>query len=416
MIVARSASDGTFRIAAADKYDLVAARLPGRSPSSATQVIKNVGRDGEPVPIELVLGGTGGALRGRVLTARGEAIANATVEIGNPIESRNGWLYTPPPARVLSAADGSFLAESLPPGAVHVLAGAPGYAVGSRVIEIATGSAGSIDIVLTAGATIRGRATRPSGDPVPALIYAHDLNSHPMLVSIVRANQQGSFVIEHVAPGSVPVTAQDATSFLSVASTLAVEEGASIEWNPVVPEGEVIRGELRDERDLPIVGWTVNAVGIDPPRGVVTARTDARGRFVLRGLAASPCSLTVSGDTRLPLVAWWIVERVRAGDDVLIRFPDRARPTAFLTGTLLTEEYDAPDSAATSLHLDRATFPIGTFHVDADTGEFRIGPLSPATYRLVAWIRGHKPKDFTITLDVDQTLDLGEVVLERPRK
>ncbi|MFO0985046.1 MAG: carboxypeptidase-like regulatory domain-containing protein [Planctomycetota bacterium] len=374
---------------------------------------KSVGRKGDVAHVKLALRGAGGAVRGRVLDAAGAPIVGAVVELGEPSTSAGGWMMTAPPVHTSSGAGGAFVVEGLPPGSVRLLAGAPGYAVRTMRTDVVAGVPTSIEVVLTSGATIRGRTTHPSGAPVPALIYVHDLNADPLLVSIERSDANGAFVVEHVAPGSVPLIAQDASGSLSINDTVRVEEGQTLEWNPVLPEGAVIRGQLRDERDAPLAGWKVCAMSFDPPDAIGRASTGADGRFVLNGLASHAYALTFAGDAALPMETWWIIEHVQPGDDVVVRFPDRARPSAILKGTLLDANLDPPGTVAASIHMERDKFPVGTFAVDADTGEFTIGPLSPATYRVHAWLRNHKSKDFTVTLDVDQVLDLGEIELER---
>jgi len=105
----------------------------------------------------------GALLGGSVLNTQGQPITNAAILVSGKRLDR--------PRRVVSSADGTYRAESIPLGEVEVHVSAPGYASEKLVLEI-EGGLPPVDFVLDKANGYFGKVVRPDGSTTnPVWIY-----------------------------------------------------------------------------------------------------------------------------------------------------------------------------------------------------------------------------------------------------
>ena len=157
----KAEADGSFRVEALDPggYRLWARRDGGglAGPVSV-ELAAGVPTEG----VELARSPTG-AVRGRVRSADGTAVAGALVQ---PLGPRGAY-----PFFARSDAAGSFRLDDLPAGALTVWAQSA-EAVGSVEVSVTTGETADALVTLARGARIHVAACDASGEPCPAILRA----------------------------------------------------------------------------------------------------------------------------------------------------------------------------------------------------------------------------------------------------
>ena len=97
----------------------------------------------------------GASLKGRVVEARG-----GTPVAGAEVSAESA------PARVVAGADGAFEFEALAPGKVRVTATSPDFVSASENVEVGESGA-SVELKMSAGASVSATVVTPGGEPVP---------------------------------------------------------------------------------------------------------------------------------------------------------------------------------------------------------------------------------------------------------
>ena len=146
--------------------------------------------------------------------------------------------------------------------------------------------------------------------------------------------------------------------------------------------------------------------------------TDAEGRFRSKPLAPAPYVLSfyALGDElrAQPAAKLWGI--VPGGEEVTVRIPDAALPSASISGILLDTDGRPPASGRVRCTA-KGLYSDPTGQVDALTGRFSIGPLTPGTYQLQTRI-GEPPRDSAwsepIVLLRGEALDVGQVRAQEP--
>ncbi len=139
---------------------------------------------GEEVRVVLARGAT---LEGRVLTTAGEPVTGARILAG--------------PAACLSDGDGVFRTDGVPTGPLAVLTTHPHYPTFRRRMLIEEG-VNSLEVVLPAGTTVRGRVLDTEGAPIAGATAA--LEAEPRgggRAYRARTDAEGAFTLEPVAAG-----------------------------------------------------------------------------------------------------------------------------------------------------------------------------------------------------------------------
>lgn len=395
-------------------YTALAARAPGRVSSPTWEAIGAVGSEAH---IILHLGPQAGALRGRVVDPRGVPVVGARIRLESaawssaPELSPEGWRLNPPPAlRLGSGPEGEFASDRLPPGGVAVSVEVDEHPKAHRECVIEAGRTTELEVVLEVGGVLEGVVLDPRGDPAEGASLRVDVSGEQPLRATTDA--AGRYRIGGLRAGPAQVRA--AFGFgREVRGEVSIAAGASTRWDARLVASERASGRLLDEAGAPLAGWGVHV--IEPTRSglwLVSARTDAEGRFQLENCPEGPKALEV----RLPspfAAPPLLVVPFPEEPDVDLIVPDRARPSATLAGRVV--DPDGADVQGLEVWLGAKDQNWSQLAVpDRTTQAFSYGPLAPGPYWLSLRAPGYFERQMGgIELAPGERRDLGILELER---
>jgi len=304
-LLARSASDGSFRVRDVDWRTPLGARKKGYVPSQCLTPNDMSAEATGLYRARFVLARGGGGVRGRVLDPDGNPLAHAGVLAGPD----GGWMtgktvgVAPEAAFAETDAQGAFeLPNDLPPGTQPLHASAHGYPVWRGEVEVVAGRTSELEIHLEHGARIEGRLLGLDGAPVAGVkVLASEEDRggwyHDRFApSECTSDEQGFFALDWLAPGLRELNASDyerpELGRARASVSCAAGETATCELR--LERGNEISGTVIDEAGAPLAGWKVGAqtTGFYQwyPRDT---RTDAAGRFELLNLGDGNHDLVV---------------------------------------------------------------------------------------------------------------------------
>lgn len=265
-----SASDGSFSFRGV-RGELSVTALPYDLPPVRASV--EMGQDAL-VTVELALSSTLYTLRGRVVDERGFGVAGALLTVTSKRPE------TPVRRTAKSDADGSFSVPALPSPPFELSAEHPAYGP-ARLAEIS--STEDLRVVLSAGVTLLGEVRNAwTGEGLGSVRVqiegpiSREMRSRPDGGFVFRRAPTGTYLLSFAHPDFEP---QHRRVVLEPAQYVdRPQEVAPIRLEP----GGTIAGEILDARNE-IVPDAEVAWG-DPPRWDQGTRSDARGRFRLRGV------------------------------------------------------------------------------------------------------------------------------------
>lgn len=249
---------GRFELEIADGSYYLAAHKAGYTPAQV------VAHSGDEVGIVLR---QSGVIEGRVTDERGNAVQRFSIDLVAPMTDD-----MPAPAALASktfdSPDGSFRIEEVPDSAVHVRAVAEGYAPSFSPLVVAPeGEDQEVDLVLSAGCTLKGVVRDAGGQPLSDVFVdaeRRQIGGAGMLgdASIDATSQDetggdGQFELPNVPPGDVMIRAYDG---MHAVSTLAMKVGRCDELTPVelrMSAGGALAGVVRDLAGNPVAGAKV---------------------------------------------------------------------------------------------------------------------------------------------------------------
>ena len=377
------------------------------------------GHAGDHIEIELALHGTGAGLDGSVVDARGAAVPGAEVLLGREspgnVQLADGSSFTDSPAVRLRADErGRFVARGLKPQDLSVQARAPGLAPGHALVELVAGEVRSYSITLAPEARVLGVVRDGDGGPLADVDVTGGAQYFDFDGRQARTRADGSFVLGGLGSGECLLGASSDTHG-HARTSLVIASGEEAHWDPVLVAGGEVAGVVLDERDAPLVVWQVTAIAPgEPGLWLREDYTDADGRFRLVNCPTQRFALAVRAPEERFGVPVAVVDDFELGqDDLVITIRDADHPTAFLTGRVAAADgrvlvqplvvYDS-GFAGTSLGVTP----------DAE-GRFRIGPLRPAVYALVA--QAAEMGELRVPafeLAAREEKNVGELVLEPP--
>jgi hypothetical protein len=369
----------------------VQAEAPDLAPNGVTGVSVKAGQAADAGRIRLQ---AGGVVRGTVVVGGGGGVGGANVWV-RPSDSE--WRPRPDGLMTTTGPSGAFEIKGVPAGSAGVLALHPRHAAANASVQVdpAKGPA-EARLVLGEGGRIEGWARRRDGTALRGRVVVNSAQflggrGRPEMVP-VQAN--GSFVVEHVTPGTVQVTllvGASAAPARSLSKEVEVREGetstvdlssreillAGQVTRRGAPQGRVRVSTRRRGRGLPpaLLGGG-RAVPGEPQRG--TAVTDEDGRYQM--LLDEPGEIrlrveTLDGETELAFRR----EEVPDADSHVI---DIAMTGVLVSGTIINQETDEPVSEASvsAVRLDsegeaqqRArSGPDGRFTLELEPGEYRL--------------------------------------------
>jgi hypothetical protein len=234
------------------------------------------------VTVELALPSTLYTLRGRVVDERGFGVGGALLTVSS---SR---AETPVRRNAKSDADGLFSVPALPAPPFQLSAEHPAYGP-TRLTDIER--IDDVRVVMSAGVILLGEVRDSwTRDGLEGVLVTLD---GPVDRS-TRSRSDGTFVFSQLPTGTYEVSFSH-VDYESQRRRVVLEPPQYVdrpqELDTVRLEpGGSIEGEVLDARSEPVPNAEV-AWG-DPPRWDLAARSDARGRFVLRGVPAGAIWIT----------------------------------------------------------------------------------------------------------------------------
>ncbi len=332
-------------------YD-VAAELDGAF-AEVQQV--ELDADSEPVSLRLARGPT---LVVHIVDERARPIAGAIVEVGarSRVTPRDGMV------RFRAIDLGFELVDVRAPDRAHVR-----HRVGSGEDPAATLAC---TIVLAAGSDIAGIVVDEAGRPVPDAYVELASSTHSALRETTFADASGAWRLQNLAADAYLLRASSRTH-------VATEDLALTHDGSRATRGVVVRVELGGE----IAGIVVDATGrpvegAQVRAGSTSETSDARGEFVLRGLAPEPHSVSVATPTLGAMNQE--VELVR-GEHVRLRF---VLGPSSLAGIVVDSAGQRMEHAFVYAR-SRADSSFAFARSDL-YGHFDFGGLPPGSYTLTA--------------------------------
>lgn len=424
---------GRFALRDVSPRRYLGARAPGYAPSEVEWLASGGVREGERATLRLVLRDAGGSVRGRVLGPEGAPLAGTEVLVRAPspraARLRADGILLGPPSTFEARTDeqGRFAFEDLALGEFQLVVRAPGLAQHVEPLSLTLEAPhAEVEPRLVPGGTVRGRVRFDDGSPASGAVVIVNGGVDEQHDGPVQ--EDGTFVFEHVAPGTLRLQAgfgHFAGGPLA-SGVRELEPGGEVQWEGVLERPLDYAGRLLGPDGLPLAGaWIRGVASADVAerlerdaeslalwlhgwsdrrlrRSLDQVATDAQGRFTLRGqrpgfaLEVRPAD----GRTGWPV---WVLDPPPADGEIAL--PATAMHTASLSGTLA-----APDGGPLARGEVYAVLREGgemRGHLDGE-GAFRIGALPAGTYDLLVWSRGHRPQVVAeLDLAEDEQRDLG---------
>ena len=316
-VVTRSDAKGEFQIRSVQKDASIGAIVTGFAPSDLVDLDeKNTAKS--PVEIRLTVKEPGGGIEGTVTDPAGKPVAGAIVCVGKqPGRFRQrGGMYnhveTWTPLVATTDAAGHYALPGVSPGEHPVAVRAAGFALLFDKVTIDPGTTQRKDIRLLAGFTVHGTVKDGPGKLIAGVVVrAFD---RALSVSFIQAGQidyesvfpyryaladdKGRYRLENLTPGTTHLYAMRGKRHVFGKSKCRAkivvegEDGAELEWNPVLTRGNTIVGVVTYRDGVPMYGNFVSArndkTGV---RQVVV--TDKKGRFEFLNMELADYSMGV---------------------------------------------------------------------------------------------------------------------------
>jgi protocatechuate 3,4-dioxygenase beta subunit len=319
------------------------------------------------------------------------------------------------PAKLRSTVtgrDGKARLESLPPGPWDVTVRARGF-VPRPLSRVASGP---LAVRLEKGGSITG-VVRDAESRAPVADAEVAIEGFPSLpggweedASRVETptDARGRFRLEGIGRSAVDVTAR--APGYGAASKAGVRAGETVEI--FLFPGATLSGTVKDDDGRPVRGAVVRAQGDRQSSTSPSARTDARGAFVLAGIPPGEYVVVAREGGRAPGVGSVVVEpRSEAAVELVVS------DGGYATGRIVDPEGRPLAGKVRAEVLDGEGLPsfasdLMSAEARAD-GTFALGPLPIGTLGLAVSAPGRTPVRVEASVPArGRTADLGDVVLE----
>lgn len=269
--------DGAFTVSGLEAGSM---QVLLRKESDFIQELRRLTSPARDAVIELA---AGGRVTGRVIDrSTGKPLTSFQAGISSPRSGGNGrTTMARPRMRDFSAEDGTFELNDVPPGAMFVIAGAPGYAAARLNVAVEEGKTVSdVELQLDAGVHLTGRVTGPEGTPLSD-VTVHVETSGDMSWGPESAvtDRNGEYSLEMLPAGEGTVAFTHPTH-LDVRKQVTLKERAT-KLDVQLAAGERVSGIVVTEAGAPVAGANVEAHGSGAGGGAVT---NAEGAFEIAAL------------------------------------------------------------------------------------------------------------------------------------
>ncbi|HEY0157178.1 MAG TPA: carboxypeptidase regulatory-like domain-containing protein [Thermoanaerobaculia bacterium] len=290
----------------------------------------------------------------------------------------------PPQLRDFTSDDGSFTLENVPPGAMTVVANAPGYASGNLNVTVEEGKTLSdVELQLDAGIRLTGRVTGPNGSPLsdvsvrlePSTGGAFAMRGMEMSAT---TDANGEYTLEALQAGEESVTFSH-PKYLSASKDVTLK-GRETRLDVQLAAGQRVTGTVVTESGAPVAEAYVQAGGSG--WSGESARTNANGVFEMEGMTPGRYRFSA----RKSGVGEGVLEDVEIGSGAPVRIVMRSG--AVITGRVTGL---SPQEYANTTVDARAGRNSASASVDA-SGAFRMEGAPSGTVQISATVAS---RDFT---------------------
>jgi RNA polymerase sigma-70 factor (ECF subfamily) len=424
-LAARSAADGSFRLAELGEVAEFGARARGFTASNVFEASTlPIGASGAR-EVVLELGAGGCEVSGRVVDPSGQPVLHALVKIGD----RGGWIVDLPsglraeksdPVPVATDADGRFTyAGGLPEGVHPVSVSARGWPIWRGQVEAHPDARSAIEITLAEPASLDGRVVDASGAPVEGanVVASEELwggwYHDPFPPPRAKTDTDGRFRIGWVAPGLQELNASLARrpelGKAKLHAPCTAGQTTSVEL--VLDPGITITGRVVDPAGRPVPKWVVRAkaemgMGNAYPR---QGTTDDLGRFVVANLDRDHrYDLQADPEGVFSIPSRGTVRAVQPGTrDVEIVVESAREPDARIRGRIAGEDGRVPGDLRVVYYPEGGDMG-GYIDIDPKTGAFEEGPLLAGRYEVRVYRGGQTVfRTEVFDLGAGETRDVG---------
>lgn len=249
-----------------------------------------------------------GAIEGRVLDEKGEPVRRFAIDVLTPATDDNPAV---PPlfSRSFESEDGAFRVTDLPSWAVIVRATAADHApVFSAPVMAGPSEVAKVELTLSKGCTLTGRAVDPSGAPVPgvfidaeSLIAAGQMSNVALEAAAQGETQDdGSFVLPNVPRGKIAVRGYDGANAVSTAEVDVSDCDSAPPVKLVMSPGGSLTGVARGADGEPLAGARLTLM--HRPIGFVNTTSDAEGRYRFEQVPPGPLRMMAEHADRVKVV------------------------------------------------------------------------------------------------------------------
>jgi large repetitive protein len=388
------------------------------APERATATVASVKvSPGAATDVGRVVLGAGGIVRGSVVDAAGAPVPAAVVTVQGI--GRTFAFGPTAAAEAVTDAGGTFEMRGVASGPIQVTARHPSFAEGRASAEVDPAKdPPEVRIALLQGGRIEGRARRRDGTGVAGAVNVFSRRSGASFSpnSLTPIAPDGSFVVEHVAAGTVNVVLMEGSGGQLTSSKereveLIEGQTATVEFVPrdILVTGRVTRaGTAAGNLRLRVFGDHFNAMmmvgGATPPAASgpqrMTAVTREDGSYEM--LVDEPGKGTIRVETVDGTVSY-PTQRVEFPDADTFAF-DIALPAAVVAGLVVDRETDQPLPKANIFAMSARPDPDSRFGtaavsnaISAADGRFRL-EVEPGEYKVSARAEGFSSETITVTV------------------
>ncbi len=204
--------------------------------------------------------------------------------------SRSGGamvMMAPPQLKSFTADDGSFVLENVPPGAVNLVAQAPGYATSRMNLHLEEGKPiTGVEVELETGVKLTGKVTGPDGAALSgATVRLGPMGGGGIMVGgmgkTATTDESGEYTIDSLDPGDVTFEFSH-PKYLTARKDVQLK-GREVKLDAQLSGGQKVSGVVVTEAGVPVGDAEVTARA--SAGSFRSARTDANGAFSFDSLS-----------------------------------------------------------------------------------------------------------------------------------